>query len=139
MINRFSNGTATFRYSYHNGFEFANLDCENAHLRECNACIPVQNSDLMLEFLSSEQVWSNGKYKSPLHRVVVNESRARFSVPFFFNPAYSTEVAPVPELLTGSQQPKYRPINWGDFRSKRAKGDYADFGEEVQIAHYAIA
>ncbi|GAQ81775.1 2-oxoacid-dependent dioxygenase [Klebsormidium nitens] len=84
------------------------------------------------------QVWSNGKYKSPLHRVVVNESRARFSVPFFYNPAYSTDVAPVPQLLSAGQQPAYRPINWGDFRSKRAKGDYADFGEEVQIAHYAL-
>lgn len=33
----------------------------------------------------------------------------------------------------------YSPIRWGDFRMLRFKGDYADYGEEVQIEHYRIS
>ena len=28
--------------------------------------------------------------------------------------------------------------NWAEFRARRAAGDYADLGEEVQLAHYAL-
>jgi hypothetical protein len=31
---------------------------------------------------------------------------------------------------------RYRSINWREFRSRRAAGDYADYGEEVQITQY---
>jgi hypothetical protein len=31
---------------------------------------------------------------------------------------------------------RYRSINWGEFRSRRTAGDYADYGEEVQITQY---
>lgn len=31
-----------------------------------------------------------------------------------------------------------RTVNWGEFRSKRFQGDYADVGEEVQIEYYHV-
>lgn len=79
------------------------------------------------------QVWSNDAYPAPLHRVIANGARARFSAPYFFNPAYASDYAPL------SSPPRYRPINWGEFRAGRAAGDYADLGEEIQIAHFRIA
>lgn len=79
------------------------------------------------------QVWSNDRYKAPLHRVLAMESVDRFSFPFFHNPAYGTVVEP----LEG-EEPHYRPIHWGKFRRKRADGDFADYGSEVQIADYRI-
>jgi hypothetical protein len=42
------------------------------------------------------QVWSNGLYKAPLHRVLTHESSDRFSAPFFYNPGYRTWVRPIP-------------------------------------------
>jgi hypothetical protein len=42
------------------------------------------------------QVWSNGIYRSPLHRVITNDSVERFSAPFFYNPGYDTWVKPLP-------------------------------------------
>jgi len=81
------------------------------------------------------QVWSNDRYRAPLHRVVVHPERERFSVPFFFNPAYATCVEPLP-TVTGPENPsRYRPIPWGAFRSARAAGDYAD-REYIKIGHY---
>ncbi|HEX7037128.1 MAG TPA: 2OG-Fe(II) oxygenase family protein [Pseudomonadales bacterium] len=84
------------------------------------------------------QVWSNDRYRASLHRVVANTAHARYSAPFFLNPAYAAEYAPLPSMVDAANPPRYRAINWGEFRSRRAAGDYADYGEEVQISHYRI-
>ncbi len=80
------------------------------------------------------QVWSNDRYKAPLHRVVAMDEVDRFSFPFFHNPAYGAIVEPLP-----GEEPRFRPIHWGEFRRKRADGDFADYGSEIQIADYRIA
>ena len=82
------------------------------------------------------QVWSNDRYRASLHRVVADESAERFSAPFFFNPAYDTNYAPLPSSIDAQHPARYRAINWGEFREQRAAGDYADYGEEVQISDY---
>jgi isopenicillin N synthase-like dioxygenase len=78
------------------------------------------------------QVWSNDRYAAPVHRVRASAEQTRYSAPFFFNPAYATNYAP----LVGD--PRYGPINWGDFRAGRAAGDYSDQGEEIQISHFRL-
>jgi isopenicillin N synthase-like dioxygenase len=82
------------------------------------------------------QVWSNDRYRAAMHRVVTNPFAGRFSVPFFLNPSYDTDYAPLPTMVDESHPARYRPINWGEFRSLRAAGDYADYGEEIQISQY---
>jgi len=82
------------------------------------------------------QVWSNDRYRAALHRVRASENRARFSAPYFFNPAYETTYAPTPSTVDKHTPPHYHRIRWGEFRSLRAAGDYRDCGEEVQIDHY---
>jgi len=82
------------------------------------------------------QVWSNDQYFAALHRVVASASKARFSIPFFLNPAYRTNYAPVPTTVTADRPANYKAINWGEFRKRRAEGDFADYGEEVQIKQY---
>eukprot|EP00656_Telonema_subtile_P003841 TRINITY_DN11740_c0_g1_i14.p1 TRINITY_DN11740_c0_g1~~TRINITY_DN11740_c0_g1_i14.p1 ORF type:complete len:138 (-),score=14.43 TRINITY_DN11740_c0_g1_i14:44-457(-) len=74
------------------------------------------------------QVWSNDIYGAPLHRVKAQESQERFSSPFFYNPSYETNYAPLPK--TG--KPRYRPISWAEFRLGRFAGDYADVGTEYR-------
>ena len=83
------------------------------------------------------QVWSNDRYKAPLHRVLANDSTVRYSAPFFLNPSFEATYAPLETALHGAA-PLYRPIHWGEFRAGRAAGDYANVGEEIQIAHYRI-
>lgn len=83
------------------------------------------------------QVWSNDRYRAAMHRVLPRRRRERYSLPFFFNPSYETDYAPLP---TGDgEAPRYRPINWGEFRQARTDGDYADFGREIQIEDYRIS
>lgn len=78
------------------------------------------------------QVWSNDIYRAPVHRVLAHARQERFSVPYFLNPHYDYVYAP----LNNTEQPRYQPINWGEFRSRRSAGDYADQGAEVQISDY---
>lgn len=91
----------------------------------------VNTADMM-------QVWSNDHYRAPLHRVLPVKDRPRFSIPFFFNPAYEVDCAPL-QSLTANEAPHYRPINWGEFRRLRTDGDYADYGKEVQLDDYRLA
>jgi isopenicillin N synthase-like dioxygenase len=82
------------------------------------------------------QVWSNDQYKATLHRVITDPTRDRYSLPFFLNPSYDTRYAPLPATVSPDRPARYRPIDWREFRSLRAAGDFADLGEEVQIHHY---
>ena len=82
------------------------------------------------------QVWSNDRYHAALHRVITNPKADRYSVPFFFNPAYSANYEPLPTTVDTDNPARYRPINWREFRSRRVAGDYANYGEEVQITDY---
>jgi isopenicillin N synthase-like dioxygenase len=84
------------------------------------------------------QVWSNDRYPAPVHRVITNAAKNRYSAPYFYNPSYETNYAPLPSTVDEAHPPRYRTINWGEFRALRTAGDYADYGEEVQIAHYAL-
>lgn len=84
------------------------------------------------------QVWSNDRYQAPLHRALTHTAVDRFSAPFFFNPTYSTDYAPLPSAVDERHPPRYRPINWREFRSRRAAGDYANAGDYAQISQYVI-
>lgn len=84
------------------------------------------------------QVWSNDRFRAALHRVAPVTSRTRYSLPYFFNPSYETTYEPLNGAISPGEGPRYRPINWGDFRHGRADGDFADYGPEVQISDYAV-
>lgn len=79
------------------------------------------------------QIWSNGKYKAPLHRVLTNSDKKRYSAPFFYNPGYKTFVKPL------ASPAKYHPTLWGYFRAVRFAGDLTDLGVEIQIEDFEKA
>jgi len=101
---------------------------------------PVEpHPDLLVVNLGDiAQVWSNDKYIAPLHRAIVHSSHERFSVPYFFNPVYSAEYAPLPSTVNARRPPRYHPIKWREFRARRAAGDYANGREYAEISQYAV-
>lgn len=86
------------------------------------------------------QVWSNEKYESVEHRVVVNSERERFSIPFFYSPAHYTMVKPLEELTNKQNPAKYKPYNWGKFFITRKGSNFRKLEvENVQIHHFRVA
>jgi isopenicillin N synthase-like dioxygenase len=100
--------------------------------------VPPERGALVVNVGDVVQVWSNDRYQAAMHRVLANTRAERFSIPFFFCPAYSTDYAPLPTTINRYAPARYRSINWGEFYQRRSAGDYADIGEEVQISHYGI-
>jgi isopenicillin N synthase-like dioxygenase len=96
---------------------------------------PVEGA-LIVHLADMLQVWSNDRYRSPLHRVIANPQRTRHSAPFFLNPSYDAICQPLPNLIGPGEPARYRPISWHHFRDQRSAGDYADYGEEIQIAQF---
>jgi isopenicillin N synthase-like dioxygenase len=84
------------------------------------------------------QVWSNDRYSAALHRAITHTDSARFSIPFFLNPSYRANYRPLPTMVTGARPARYHEINWGEFRARRMSGDYADYGEEIQITQFRV-
>ena len=84
------------------------------------------------------QVWSNDRYRAPLHRVRASSKVARYSAAYFCNPDYSTVVEPLPTAVSTTEAAHYQPLPWAEFRRLRAMGDYGDYGEEIQISHFRV-
>lgn len=85
------------------------------------------------------QVWSNDRYESPDHRVVVNTEKARLSIPFFFFPSHYVVLKPLEELVSEETPARYKEFNWGKFFVSRNRSDYKKQAvENVQIHHYRI-
>ena len=95
--------------------------------------VPSEERELIVNTGDLLQIWSNDQFPAPVHRVLANDKFDRYSAAFFLNPKYETDVVP---LSTTDQ--RFRSLNWGDFRSKRSAGDYADLGEEIQIDHFRV-
>lgn len=77
-------------------------------------------------------IWSNGLYKAPLHRVLTDPGKVRYSAPFFYNPGYETKIAP----FANDEECVYEPCLWGYFRAVRFAGDLTDLGVEIQASDY---
>jgi isopenicillin N synthase-like dioxygenase len=84
------------------------------------------------------QVWSNDRYRAPLHRVRASTQVARYSAAYFCNPDYNTVVAPLSPTDSIAETAHYHPVSWAEFRRLRAAGDYGDYGEEIQISHFRL-
>ena len=82
------------------------------------------------------QVWSNDVYQAAIHRVLAMDTKNRYSLPFFFNPAAASKVSPLPTMVSDQRPSRYNTIEWASFRGKRTDGDYANYGNEVQISQF---
>lgn len=63
---------------------------------------------------------SNGRLLSTPHRVINATGRERYSIPFFYDPNVSTDVAPLP----GTGTRKFESLNFGEFLRHELEAGY---------------
>lgn len=69
--------------------------------------------------------WTNGAYKSTLHRVKVTPNTDRYSMPFFLEPNPDTELKCMPACHDVQNPPKYPVITASEHLLKRFAATYA--------------
>lgn len=114
------------------------IDCHSLQVLKNDNWVTIHPADKYAFTINTgdmAEVWSNGKYKAPLHRVLSNEKKLRYSTPFFYNPKYDELVQPLQN--EGSDSPlKFDNVLWGYFRAIRFAGDLTDLGVEIQVSHF---
>ncbi|XP_051131909.1 probable 2-oxoglutarate-dependent dioxygenase SLC1 [Andrographis paniculata] len=61
------------------------------------------------------EIFSNGRYKSVLHRVIVNPTKYRLSVASLHSVAFSSTVRPAAALITDTNPRRYRDTDFATF------------------------
>lgn len=100
--------------------------------------VPPIDGAIVVNIGDMMQVLSNDTYRAPIHRVTAIRESRRISVPFFLNPASDALIRPLDNTISGDRPMAYRAFSWEEYRRRRALGDYADVGSEVQLADYRI-
>ncbi|XP_023552481.1 protein DMR6-LIKE OXYGENASE 2-like [Cucurbita pepo subsp. pepo] len=76
---------------------------------------PIPNA-LLVNTADQLEIMSNGKYKSVLHRAMVNDKATRISIAMAIGPSSQTLVAPLPELLhKHNSPPLFKSIMYKDY------------------------
>ncbi|KAI8016361.1 Flavonol synthase/flavanone 3-hydroxylase [Camellia lanceoleosa] len=65
------------------------------------------------------EVLSNGKYKSVLHRSLVNKERTRMSWAVFVVPPHEAVIGPLPELIDEKNPAKYSTKTYAEYRYRK--------------------
>ncbi|XP_074591055.1 gibberellin 3-beta-dioxygenase 1-like [Curcuma longa] len=67
------------------------------------------------------QVMSNGRFRSVMHRAVVDRTRARISVAYFCGPPPEFNISPIEKLMGPDQGPVYRGVTWPEYLHLKKK------------------
>ncbi|KAF9667077.1 hypothetical protein SADUNF_Sadunf16G0295400 [Salix dunnii] len=78
---------------------------------------PVPNT-FIINIGDQMQVLSNDRYKSVLHRAVVNSERERISIPTFYCPSQDTVIGPPKEMVDDDHPAVYREFTYGEYYEK---------------------
>ncbi|KAG0468815.1 hypothetical protein HPP92_018143 [Vanilla planifolia] len=97
---------------------------------------PIPNA-YVINLGDMTQVWSNDAYESVEHRVSVNCTRGRLSIPFFLTPAHHVNLRPLEELLSEGNPARYEEYNWGRFMKERNSSNFKKLQEDnIQISSF---
>ncbi|KAK3270064.1 hypothetical protein CYMTET_21517, partial [Cymbomonas tetramitiformis] len=82
------------------------------------------------------KVWSNGVYQPTLHRVInLRSSKARISVPFFYEPNFDAVVEPLPQFCPPGVEPKYPSVVYGDHLQSKEYATQTQRDETMDVEH----
>ncbi|KAI4328990.1 hypothetical protein L6164_021299 [Bauhinia variegata] len=90
------------------------------------------------------QIISNDKYKSVLHRAMVNSEKERMSIPTFYCPSPDAVIGPAPQLIDNNHPPLYNNFAYSEYYKKfwnrgLSKETCVDMFKTDQLSQHPIA
>ncbi|KAL2004546.1 hypothetical protein VTN00DRAFT_3431 [Thermoascus crustaceus] len=76
--------------------------------------------------------WTNGIFKSTLHRATNLTGQERYSIPFFFGVDYDATVSVLENCITADNPAKSGPVKAGEHVRKQLANTYVNYGEKVE-------
>jgi len=86
--------------------------------------IPNTRHSFVVNIGDLAERWSNGIYKSTIHRVVRDSNEKRHSLAFFNNMDATADVTPVPSCVSQDRPAKYEVVTAGQFWAWRMSGQW---------------
>jgi len=86
--------------------------------------IPNTRHSFVVNIGDLAERWTNGMYKSTVHRVVRDSDEERHSFAFFNNMDSAAEVTPVPSCVSPERPAKYAPMTAGQYWARRMSGQW---------------
>ena len=79
------------------------------------------------------QRWTNGIYRSNMHRVKNNSgTRDRYSIPFFFSPRPDSRIECMPSCTDAANPPRYAPCTASEHNAEMFRRSYGFSPNEVK-------
>ncbi|KAL7189593.1 hypothetical protein ACSBR1_039276 [Camellia fascicularis] len=82
--------------------------------------VPPLTGALVINIGDLMHILSNGRFKTTLHRAVVNKAEHRISVAYFFSPSRDAKISPLIKLTDHDHPPFYRPVTWKEYLGVKA-------------------
>ncbi|VDB90073.1 unnamed protein product [Peniophora sp. CBMAI 1063] len=73
--------------------------------------------------------WTNGVFKSTVHRAINRSGVRRYSIPLFFGVDYDVRLEPVASCVSEGRPPKYEVVTAGDYIKQRFEATYKNGGK----------
>lgn len=89
--------------------------------------VPPRPRSFVINLGDMLERWSNGLFKSTLHRVLTSGDKERYSIPFFYEPSFDTVVVCLPTCCSNDNPAKYPPITSGQHLLNKYSETHADF------------
>ncbi|KAF9046252.1 2OG-Fe(II) oxygenase [Panaeolus papilionaceus] len=68
--------------------------------------------------------WTNGVFKSTVHRAINRSGVRRYSIPLFFGTDYNVRLEPIPSCVSAERPAQYEAVTAGDYVKSRLQATY---------------
>ncbi|KAL5768918.1 hypothetical protein ACOSQ2_015701 [Xanthoceras sorbifolium] len=79
-------------------------------------------------------IMCNGRFKSALHRALVNKTHHRVSIAYFYGPPKDVKISPSLKLIDHDHPILYRPVTWKEYLDSKA----IHFNKALDLIRYDV-